>query len=106
MIQQSPESRRWCRKVPAMLTRMSAVRKLAGMCRPGKEQLRPAWAGVTVLPGVISRAPDMLCSSKARVSRDTVKMMEILPWQGRDISSSISKVSRMSNISQSSSNKR
>jgi hypothetical protein len=47
------------------------------MCRPGKEQLRPVGAGVTVQPGVSSRAPDVRCSSKARVSRDTVKMMEI-----------------------------
>jgi hypothetical protein len=54
----------------------------------------------------------MRCSSKARVSRDTVKMMEIPPWQGQDISSStskassISKASRMSSVSRSSSSKK
>jgi hypothetical protein len=81
------------------------------MCRSGKEQLRPVGAGVTVQPGISSRAPDMRCSSKARVSRDTVDMMEIQPWQGRDISSStskassISKASRMRSVSWSSSKK-
>jgi hypothetical protein len=76
------------------------------MCRPGKEQLRPVGAGVTARPGVSSRAPDMQCSSKGHFSRDIGKMMEIPPWQGRDISSSISKASRMSNVSRSSSSKR
>jgi hypothetical protein len=85
---------------------MSAARKPVRMCRPGKEQLRPVGAGVTVQSGVSSRAPDMQCSSKVRVSLDTVKMMEILPWQGRDISSSTSKASRMSGVSWNSSSKR
>jgi hypothetical protein len=112
MIQQLPESRQWYRRVPAKLTGMSAARRPVRMCRPDKEQLWPVGAGVTVQPDVSSRAPDMQCSSKARVSRDTVKMMEIPPWQGWDISSStnkassISKASRMSSISQSSSSKR
>jgi hypothetical protein len=78
------------------------------MCRPGKEHARPVVARVTVLPGVSSRAPDVRCSSKARVSRDIGKMMEIPPWQGWDISisSSISKASRMSSTSRSSSSKK
>jgi hypothetical protein len=79
------------------------------MCRPGKEHARPVVAGVTVLPGISSKAPDMQCSSKAQVSRDIGKMMEIPPLQGRDISnssSSISKASRMSSTSRSSSSKK
>jgi hypothetical protein len=82
------------------------------MCRPGKEPLRPEGAKVTVQPGVSSRAPDMQGSNKARVSLDTMKMMEIPRWQGRDISSStskassISKASKMSSVSRSSSSKK
>jgi hypothetical protein len=107
-----PESRRQGREVPAMLTRMSAAGMPVRMCRPGKEQLRPVGAGVIVQPGVSSRAPDVRCSSKARSSRDTVKMMEIPPWGGRDISSnirkasSINKASRMSSASRNNSSKR
>jgi hypothetical protein len=65
-------------------------------------------AGVTVLPGVSNRAPDMRCSSKAQVSRDIGKTMEILPLRGRDISSnssSISKASRMSTTSRAATTK-
>jgi hypothetical protein len=76
------------------------------MCQPGKEQLRPEGAEVTMQPSVSSRAPDMQGSSKARVSRDTVKMMGTPPWQGRDISSNISKVSKMRSVSRSSSSKK
>jgi hypothetical protein len=55
-------------------------------------------AGITVLPGVSSRAPDMLCSSKAQASRDIGKMMEILPLRGWDISNlSSSSTSKTSN---------
>jgi hypothetical protein len=66
-------------------------------------------AGITVLPGVSSRTPDMRCSSKAQASQDIGKMMEILPLQGRDISnlsnSSNSKTNNMCSTSQSSSSK-
>jgi hypothetical protein len=65
--------------------------------------------GVTVLPDVSSRVPDMRCSSKAQASRDIGKMMEIPPLRGRDISnlsnSSTSKTSNMCSTSQSSSSK-
>jgi hypothetical protein len=60
------------------------------MCRPGKEHARPVVAGVTVLPGNSSRAPDVRRSSKAQVSQDVGKMMEIPPLRGRDISNSSS----------------
>jgi hypothetical protein len=61
------------------------------MCQLGKEQPRPVAARVIVQPGVSSKAPEVRRSSKAQDSRNTMKMMEILPWQGRDISSSTSK---------------
>jgi hypothetical protein len=106
MIRQSPESRQQCRRMPAKLTNMPAARVLARMCRPGKEQLRPVVAGVTVQPGVSSRAPEVQRSSKAQVNRDIERMMGIPPWSGRDISSSISKAGIVSNISRSSSRKK
>jgi hypothetical protein len=70
MIRQSPESKQWFRRVPAKLTSMSAARNLARMCRQGKEQARPVVTGVTVQPGVSSRAPEVQRSSKVQVSRD------------------------------------
>jgi hypothetical protein len=78
------------------------------MCRSGKEQARPVVAGVIVQPDVSSRAPKVRRSSKLQVNRDIGKMMGIPPLPGRDISSSnsISKASRTSNASQSSSSKR
>jgi hypothetical protein len=98
MIRQSPGSKQLFRGMPAKVTRMLATRMPARMCRPGKEHARPVVAGVTVLPGISSRAPNMLCSSKAQASRDIGKMMEIPPLRGRDISnlssSSTSKTSR------------
>jgi hypothetical protein len=63
-------------------------------------------AGITALPGVSNRAPDMLCSSKAQANRDIGRMMEIPPLRGRDISnlsSSTSKTSNMCSTSRSSS---
>jgi hypothetical protein len=105
MIRQSPESEQWFRRMPAKLTSMSAGRNLARMCRLGKEQARSVVARVTVQPGVSSRAPEVQHSSKVQVSRDIGMMMGILPLPGRDISSSISKASRMSSVSRSSSSK-
>jgi hypothetical protein len=107
MIRQSPESKRWFRRVPAKRTSMSAVRNPTRMFRPGKEQARPVVAGVIVQPGVSSRAPEVQRSSKVQVSRDIGKMMGIPPLPGRDISSStskasnISKASKMNSVSQS-----
>jgi hypothetical protein len=64
-------------------------------------------AGVTVLPGDSSRAPDVRRSSKAQVSRDIGNMMEIPPLRGRDISnSSTSKASKESSTSRSSNSKK
>jgi hypothetical protein len=62
MIRQSSESKLLFRGMPAKMARMSATRVLARICRPGKEHARPVVAEITVLPGVSSRAPDMLCS--------------------------------------------
>jgi hypothetical protein len=106
MIQQLPGSSQWFRRVPAKLTNMSAARSLVRMCRPGKEQVRPVLARVTVQPSVCSRAPEVERSSKGQVSRDIGIMMGILPLPGRDISSSTSKTGKVSNVSRSSSSKR
>jgi hypothetical protein len=106
MIRQSPESSQWFRRVPAKLTNMSAARSPVRMCRPGKEQVRPVLAGVTVQPGVRSRAPEMQRSSKAQVGRDIGIMMGIPPLPGRDISSSTSKTSIVSSINRSSSRRK
>jgi hypothetical protein len=77
------------------------------MCRSGKEHARPVVAGVTVLPGDSSRALDVRRSSKAQVSRDIGKMMEIPPLRARDISNSNnSSTSKVSSTSQSSSSKK
>jgi hypothetical protein len=107
---QVPESKQLFRRTPVKLARMSAARMPARMCRPGKEHARPVVAGIIVLPGISSRAPDMRCSSKAQVSRDIGKMMEIPPLRGWDInnssSSSTSKASSMSSTSRSSSGKK
>jgi hypothetical protein len=90
--------------MPVKVTEMSATKVSAKMFRPGKERARPVVAGITVLPGVSSRAPDMRCSSKEEASRDIGKMMEILPLQGRDISNlSSSSTSNMCSASRSSS---
>jgi hypothetical protein len=95
--------------MPVKVTGMSATKVPARMFWPGKEHARPVVAGITVLPGVSSRAPDMQCSSKEEASRDIAKMMEILPLRGWDISnlsiSSTSKTSNMCSTSQSSSSK-
>jgi hypothetical protein len=109
MIRQSPESKLLFKGMPAKVTRMSATRVLDRICRPGKEHGRPVVAGITVLPGISSRAPDMRCSSKAQASQNIGKMMEIPPLRGRDISnlssSSTSKTSNMCSTSRSSSSK-
>jgi hypothetical protein len=109
MIRQSLESKQSFRGMPVKVTGMSAIKVPARMFRPGKEHARPGVAGITVLPGVSRRAPDMLCSSKEEASRDIGKMMEIPPLQGRDISnlssSSTSKTSNMCSTSRSSSSK-
>jgi hypothetical protein len=76
------------------------------MCRPGKEQRRPVVAGVTVQPGVSSKAPEVQRSGKAQVSRDIGKTMVIPPLSGWDISSSTSKAGTMSSVSRNSSRKR
>jgi hypothetical protein len=76
------------------------------MCRPGKEQRRPAVAGVIVLLGVRSKVPEVQRSGKAQVSRDIRKTMVIPPLPGRDISSSTSKAGKMSSASRSSSRKK
>jgi hypothetical protein len=39
---------------------------------------------IIVLPDISSRAPDMLCSSKAQASQDIGKMMEIPPFTSRE----------------------
>jgi hypothetical protein len=95
--------------MPVKVTGMSATRVPARMLRPGKEHARLVVAGITVLPGVSSRAPDMRCSSKEEASRDIGKMMGIPPLRGRDISnlssSSTSKTSNMCSTSQSSSSR-
>jgi hypothetical protein len=106
MIRQSPESKQWFRRVPAKLTSMSAARSPARMCRPGKEQVRPVLAGVTVQPGVSNKAPEVQRSSKVQVSRDIGMMMGIPPLPGRDISSSTSKANRVNSVSRSSSSKK
>jgi hypothetical protein len=63
-----------------------------------------------MLPGDSSRAPDVRRSSKAQVSRDIGKMMEIPPLRGQDISNSsnisTSKASNVSSTSWSSSSKK
>jgi hypothetical protein len=100
MIWQSPESKQWFRGMPVKVTGMSATRVPARMFRPGKEHAWPVVAGVIVLPGVSSRAPDMQCSIKEEASRDIGKMMEILPLRGWDISNPSS-----SSTSQSSSSR-
>jgi hypothetical protein len=109
MIRQSPENKRWFRGMPVKVTGMSATKVRARMFRPGKEHARPELAGITVLPSVSSRAPDMRCSSKEEASRHIGKMIEILPLRGRDISNlssnSISKTSNMYSTSRSSSSK-
>jgi hypothetical protein len=103
MIWQSPESKQLFRRMPAKATRMAATRMPARICRPGKEHARPMVAGVTVLLGVGSRAPDMRCSSKAQVSRDIGKMTGIPSLRGRGINnlsnSGTSKASSMSSTS-------
>jgi hypothetical protein len=99
MIRQSPESSQWFRRVPAKLTNMSAARSPVRMSRP-------VLAGVTVQPGVCSRAPEVQRSSKAQISRDIGIMMGIPPLPGQDISSSTSKTGKVSNVSRSSSSKR
>jgi hypothetical protein len=95
--------------MPVKVARMSATRVPARMCRPGKEHARPVVAGITVLLGISSRAPDMLCSGKEQASQDIGKMMEIPPLRGWDISNlsnnSTSKTSNMCSTSQSSSSK-
>jgi hypothetical protein len=106
MIRQSPESSQWFRRVPAKLTNMLAARSLVRMCWPGKEQVRPVQAGVTVQPGICSRAPEVWRSSKVQVSRDIGIMMGIPPLPGRDISSSTSKTGKVNNVNRSSSSKR
>jgi hypothetical protein len=106
MIRQSPESSQWFRRVPAKLANMSAARSPVRMCRPGKGQERPVLAGVTVLSGVSSRAPEAQRSSKVQVSRDIGIMMGIPPLPGRDISSSTSKTGKVSSISRSSSRRK
>jgi hypothetical protein len=58
---------------------MSAARSPVRVCRPGKEQVRPVLAGVTVQSGVSNKAPEVQRSSKVQVSRDIGKMMGILP---------------------------
>jgi hypothetical protein len=108
MIRQSPESKQLFRGMPVKVTGMSATKVPARMFRPGKEHARPVVAGITVLPGVSSRAPDMLCSIKEEISRDIGKMMGIPPLRGWDISnlsssSNTSKISNMSNTSRRSS---
>jgi hypothetical protein len=85
---------------------MSAARIPVRMCRPGKEQVRPVLARVTVQSGVSNKAPGVQRSSKVRVSRDIGMMMGILPLPGRDISSSTSKTGRVNNVSRSSSSRR
>jgi hypothetical protein len=85
---------------------MSAARRLARICRPGKEQCRPVVAGVIVLLGVSSKVPEVQHSNKVQVNRDIGKMMGIPPLSGRDISSSTSKAGKMSSISRSSSRKK
>jgi hypothetical protein len=106
MIWQLPENKQLSRKMPAKATRMSATSMPARMCWPGKEHARPLVAGVTVQPGVSSKAPDMWCSSKAPISRDIVKTIEILPLRGQDISnnssSSTSKASKANSMSSTS----
>jgi hypothetical protein len=92
--------------MPAKLTNMSAARVLARMCWQGKRQLRPEVAGVTVQPGVSSRAPEVQRSGKVLAIRDIERMMGIPPLPGQDISSSISKAGIVSSISQSSSRKK
>jgi hypothetical protein len=106
MIRQSPESSQWFRRVPAKLTNMSAARSPVRVCRPGKEQVRPVLAGVTVQPVVCSRAPEVQRICKAQVSRDIGIMMGIPPLPGRDISSSTNKTGKVSIVSRSSSSKR
>jgi hypothetical protein len=76
------------------------------MCRPGKEQVRPELARVTVQSGVSNKAPEVQRSSKVQASRDIGMMMAIPPLPGRDISSSTSKASIVSSVSRSSSSKR
>jgi hypothetical protein len=78
---------------------MSAARRLARICRPGKEQCRPVVAGVIVLLGVSSKASRVQHSSKVQASRDIGKMMGTPPLPGRDISSSTSKASSISKAS-------
>jgi hypothetical protein len=62
-------------------------------------------AGVTVQPGVSSRAPEVQRNIKVQGSRDVGKTMAIPPLSGRDISSSTSKASKMSSVSRNSSRK-
>jgi hypothetical protein len=85
---------------------MSPARVLVRMCRLGMGQCRPVLAGVTVQPGVSSRAPEVQRSKKVQVIRDIERMMGIPPLSGRDISSSISKTGIVSSISRSSSRKK
>jgi hypothetical protein len=106
MIRQSPESSQWFRRVLAKLTNMLAARSPVRMCRPGKEQVRPELAGVTVQSGVSNKVPGVQRNSKVQVSRDIGMMMGIPPLPGRDISSSTSKTGRVNNVSRSSSSKR
>jgi hypothetical protein len=90
----------------AKLTSMSVARRQARIYRPVKEQHRPVVARVTVQPGVSSRAPEVQRSIKVQVSRDIRRMMVTLPLLGRDISSSISKASKMSSVSRNISRRR
>jgi hypothetical protein len=68
--------------MPIEVTGMLATRVPARTLRPGKEHARLVVAGITILPGISSRVPDMWCSIKKEASRDIGKMMEILPLRG------------------------
>jgi hypothetical protein len=69
------------------------------------EQARLVVAGVTVQSGVSSRASEVQRSRKVQLSRDIGKMMGILPYLGRDISSKTSKASKLIRASRISSNR-
>jgi hypothetical protein len=99
-------SSQWFRRVPAKLTNMSAARSPVRMCQPGKEQVRPELAGVTVQSSVSNKAPEVQRSSKVQVSQGIGIMMGIPPLPGWDTSSSTSRASRVSSVSWSSSSKR
>jgi hypothetical protein len=56
--------------MPVKVTGMSATGVSARTLRPGKEHARLVEAGITMHPGISSRAPGILCSIKEEASDD------------------------------------